>query len=96
MDLVDFIATSTVDDSIIKMNVLRLVDGFFKFLQVSSHCNVPRIYDVLEVGVFARTDLTETYNVFCNSSILFVFNEAVETALSATLLTGTFRCYSGI
>ena len=73
MDLVYFIATSTVDDNIMKMNVLRLVDGFVKFLQVSSRCNVPRIYDVLEVGVFARTDLSETFNVSAMCFVIVVF-----------------------
>ena len=73
MDLVYFIATSTVDANIMKMNVLRLVDGFVKFLQVSSRCNVPRIYDVLEVGVFARTDLSETFNVSAMCFVIVVF-----------------------
>ena len=74
LDLVDFIATSTVDDNtIMNMNVLRLVDGFVKFLQVSSHCNVPRIYYILEVGVFARTDLSETHSVSAMCFVIVVF-----------------------
>ena len=58
LDLVDFVATSTIDDNnTMKKNVLGLVDRFVKFLVVSSHVNFPLIYDVLEVGVFARTVL---------------------------------------
>ena len=72
LDLV-FIATSIVDDNIMTMNVLRLVDGFVKFLQVSSHCNVPRIYHVLEVRVFARTDLSETFSVSSMCFVIVVF-----------------------
>ena len=55
------------------MNVRGLIDGFVKFLPDSSHCNDPRIYDVLEVGVFARTDLSETFSVSAMCFVIIVF-----------------------
>ena len=60
-------------DNTMKMNVRGLVDGFIKFLQVSSHCNVHCVYDVLEEGVFARTDLSDTFNVSAMCFVIVVF-----------------------
>ena len=52
-----------------KTNVLILVDGFAEFLQAFFFYNGQRIHDVLEVGVYLWTLLSETFSVSARYSV---------------------------